>query len=66
MGMAAILVMWPLLFVINFTPLNLWVSIWNLSSIGHVFSEKTVLNNDGTPIWETLAERSTLTFGTYL
>ena len=39
MGMVAILVMWPLLFVINFTPLNLWVSIWNLSSIGHVFSE---------------------------
>ena len=58
MGMSAILVMWPVTFG------SKGVSVWNLMWIGHVVSEKTVFFYiDGSPIWVTLAERSTLTFG---
>ena len=43
MGIAAILVMWALIFVINLLLPTYGVSIWNLSSIGLVFSENIVL-----------------------
>ena len=42
MGMAAILVMWPLIFVINLLLSTYGDSTWNLSSNGQVVSEKTV------------------------
>ena len=59
MGMAAILVMWPEPFEQTFVPASQGVSIWNLSSIGPVVSEKKMFGNvdgrtmDGrrTPEW---------------
>ena len=59
MGMAAILVMWPGPFEQTFVPSSYGVSIWNLSSIGPVVSEKKMFEivdgrsmDDGrTPEW---------------
>ena len=47
MGMAAILVMWPGLFEPTFVPASYGVSIWNLSLIGPVVSEKMFENVGG-------------------
>ena len=45
MGVAAILVKWPGPFEQTFVPASLGVSIWNLSSIGPVVSEKKMFEN---------------------
>ena len=45
MGVAAILVMWPRPFEQTFVPPSLWVSIWNMSSIGPVVSEEKMFEN---------------------
>ena len=67
MGMLAILVMWPEQFISILANLSQVDFIWNLSSIGLMVSEKTMFYYiDGTPIWETFAERPTSTFRTYL
>ena len=47
MGVAAILVMWPWPFEQTFVPASQGVSIWNLSLIGPVVSEKMFENVDG-------------------
>ena len=47
MGVAAILVMWPGPFVQTFVSASKGVSIWNLSLIGPVVSEKMFENVDG-------------------
>ena len=46
MGVAAILVMWPGPFEQFFVPASLGVSIWNMSLIGPVVSEKMFENVD--------------------
>ena len=69
MGMLVILVMTHVTINIcyKFTSLNLRSHHINLSSIGLVVSEKTITIYILMGLqWETLAERSTLTFGTYL
>ena len=59
MGMAAILVMWPENSYHKESSKEIWLqlALW--------FLRKLFEYIDGTPIWMTLAERSTLTFGTY-
>ena len=45
MGVAAILVMWPRPFEQTFVPPSKGISIWNMSSIGPVVSEKKMFEN---------------------
>ena len=60
MEMAAILIMWPLIFYYKYTPFNLWSLHMKFEfNWRSDFWEKKLLKYIyGTPIWETLAERS--------